>query len=122
DEGGQASAQTPQAWLGATWRPHALGAQLCHVQTGGPAEQARLSPDDILVALDGVRSTAEQVPTQLDALPAGAALRIHFFRDDILMETQLTPAPPPPDTAWLELLEDVDEVVLARRRAWLEGV
>ncbi|MHB8237134.1 MAG: M61 family metallopeptidase, partial [Acidithiobacillus ferrivorans] len=122
DEGGQTSAQTPQAWLGATWRPHALGAQLCHVQTGGPAEQARLSPDDILVALDGVRSTAEQVPTQLDALPAGAALRIHFFRDDILMETQLTPAPPPPDTAWLELLEDVDEVVLARRRAWLEGV
>ncbi|OAP90513.1 hypothetical protein A4H96_09210 [Acidithiobacillus ferrooxidans] len=61
------------------------------------------------------------MPTQLDALSAGAALRIHFFRDDILMETQLTSAPPPPDTAWLELLEDADEVVLARRRAWLEA-
>ena len=121
DEGGQACEKTPPVWLGAHWRPHALGAQLRHVQSGGPGEQAGLSPDDVLVALDGVRTTAEQLQPQLDAAPAGAALRVQFFRDDILMETQLIPAPPPQDTVWLESLEDVDEVVLARRRAWLEG-
>ncbi|MHB0874350.1 MAG: PDZ domain-containing protein, partial [Acidithiobacillus ferrooxidans] len=121
DEGGQPAEKTLRAWLGAQWLPHALGVQLRHVQTDSPAEQAGLSPDDILVALDGVRTTAEQLPEQLDAVPEGAALRIQFFRDDILRETRVTPTAPPRDTAWLELLEDVDDVVLARRRAWLEG-
>ena len=110
-----------RAWLGAQWLPHALGVQLRHVRTGSPAEQAGLSPDDILVALDGVRTTAERLPEQLDAVPEGAALCIQFFRDDLLRETRVTSTPPPRDTAWLELLEDVDDVVLARRNAWLEG-
>ncbi|ACK78692.1 PDZ domain protein [Acidithiobacillus ferrooxidans ATCC 23270] len=121
DEGGEPAEKTLRAWLGAQWLPHALGVQLRHVQTDSPAEQAGLSPDDILVALDGVRTTAEQLPEQLDAVPEGAALRIQFFRDNILRETRVTPTAPPRDTAWLELLEDVDDVVLARRRAWLEG-
>ena len=121
DDGGQPAEKTMCAWLGAGWRPHALGAQLRQVRTGSPAEQAGLSPDDILVAVEGVRTTAEQLQAQLDAIPEGAAARVQFFREDILQEARLVPTPPPQETIWLELLDDVDAVVLARRRAWLEG-
>jgi hypothetical protein len=43
---------------------------------------------------------------------------VHFFRGDELLQTQLTPVPPPADT-WVLTLAEVDGVKLERRRKWL---
>ncbi len=121
DSGGEAASTVPTAWIGAHWQTQPQGLQIRQVLSGSPAEAAGLSPDDILVALEGIRATAERFADQIAASIPGCPLRLQFFRDDVLYETRLAPVTPPPDTFWLEWLEDVDAVVSARRSAWLGG-
>jgi hypothetical protein len=66
-----------------------------------------------------MRCTADSFAGQISSGIPGCPLRLHYFRDDVLYETRLTPVAPPQDTFWLEWLEDVDAVVSARRSAWL---
>ncbi|MDX5936509.1 M61 family metallopeptidase [Acidithiobacillus thiooxidans] len=119
DSGGEAAATVPTAWIGAHWQSQPQGAQIRQVLSGSPAEAAGLSPDDVLVALEGMRCTADSFAGQISSGIPGCPLRLHYFRDDVLYETRLTPVAPPQDTFWLEWLEDVDAVVNARRSAWL---
>ncbi|WP_414041083.1 M61 family metallopeptidase [Acidithiobacillus sp. M4-SHS-6] len=119
DEGGEDASALPTAWIGAHWQPHALGVQMRQIVSGSPAEQAGLSPEDIILALEGQRATPEKFAEKIGSSIPGCPLQLQYFRDDVLYSTQITPVTPVQNTFWLECLEDVDAVVRARRDAWL---
>lgn len=79
----------------------------------GPAARAGLSAGDVIVAADGLRCNDRMLKTLLARRKAGDRLRVHAFRRDELLETDL------------ELAAATGEVKLAAggrnalRRAWL---
>lgn len=116
DEGGRTQARTRFLYLGLRLR--AGETTIAHVLSGGPAQRAGLSPGDQLVALDGYKLTGSNWNRQIEALSAGRAFRVHYFRGEELMTTELVPQAPPLDT-WTFTLAEVSGDVLQRRRNWL---
>jgi predicted metalloprotease with PDZ domain len=106
--------------LGVRLQPDLAEARLAVVLDGRPAQQAGLAAGDLIIAIDGLRATAANLDALITRAAGSGPIRVHAFRRDELLETQLLPAPAPSDTCELRLLEeDVDEVRLERRRAWL---
>jgi predicted metalloprotease with PDZ domain len=60
-------------------------AVLAAVHEGGAAHRAGLSAGDALVAIDGLRVTADKLDSLLDRKAAGDRLQVHCFRRDELM-------------------------------------
>ncbi|MEO6928911.1 MAG: PDZ domain-containing protein [Casimicrobiaceae bacterium] len=120
DRGGKAAtpAQSPTSWLGARWA--ATGElRLAHVLNDGPAARAGLSANDVVIAIDGIRASADSLATILLRGPAGTKLGIDAFRRDVLLHFDVTLQEAPDDTAVLTLATDIDAATLARRVAWL---
>jgi len=117
DRGGKrGGGEAPRSALGAV-----VGAdlKLRHVFNGGAAERAGLAGGDVLVALDGLRATAERLDDLArDALP-GTRVPVLAFRRDELVEGVLELDVAPMDTAWLEPDPDAAPEASARRDAWL---
>lgn len=96
------------------------GARLKHCLAGGAAMRAGLSAGDVVVAVDHLAVGAKEVG---GVWPTGRALTVHAFRRDELFEVTLTPAAPPLDTVWFEVLPDNPSASWsARRAAWRAGV
>jgi predicted metalloprotease with PDZ domain len=116
--GGPGKSKSTRAWLGAVL---AAGAEprLQHVVTDGPAERAGLAAGDILVAIDGIRASAEAIDRLLKSRHVDDVLRVHAFRRDELIERSLELDAAPSDTCWLSLCRDADPEALARRDAWI---
>ncbi|MEO6566878.1 MAG: PDZ domain-containing protein [Casimicrobiaceae bacterium] len=102
-----------------------LGAQLggdlklANVFRGGPAAGAGLSAGDVLVAIDGIKATGDAITSMLTRGTPGSVVRVHVFRRDELINTDLTLAAAPADTCVLTPAASPDADALARRRAWL---
>ncbi len=119
DRGGKpATAPAPTCWLGVK----AGGdLRLQYVYRGGPAERAGLAAHDVLVAIDGVKASADAVAAlQLKRVPR-ERVKIHAFRRDELIEVDVELAGAPLDTCYLALRPHVPADVLALRNAWLGG-
>jgi predicted metalloprotease with PDZ domain len=119
DKGGSpGKSKTSRAWLGAVL---ATGAEprLKHVLTDGPAERAGLAAGDTLVAIDGIRATAESLERVLKSRRADDVVSVQAFRRDELMEFSVELDAAPRDTCWLALADDADSDARARRSAWL---
>ncbi len=95
--------------------------RLQHVYRGGAAEGAGLAAGDVLVALDGVRASADRLEAYARDGRPGDRLPVHAFRRDELFETELVLAKPAEDTAWLALDPGAGGDAASRRRAWLNG-
>jgi predicted metalloprotease with PDZ domain len=108
----------PRCWIGAKFAPGAE-AKLEHVFTGGPAHEAGLAANDVIVAVDGIKASAESIERIATTRAAGDALAMHAFRRDELLTTRLTLAPAPHDTAWLTLDAECSGAALAARASWL---
>jgi predicted metalloprotease with PDZ domain len=121
DRGGTAgkpAAGPARSWLGA----RIAGGhepKLAHVHPGSPAERAGLSANDVIVAVDGLRASAEAIDRMLAQRHPGETVAVHAFRRDELLTTTLTLAPAPQDTCWLALDAAAYEAAAARRAAWL---
>jgi predicted metalloprotease with PDZ domain len=113
-----ASGAAARCWLGAKLTGD-TEPKLHHVYNGGPAERAGLAGGDLLIAIDGLRATAESIRRVLERRRAGETLTVHAFRRDELILTKLTLDAAPRDTCWLTLTATIDGVVRARRDAWL---
>jgi len=117
DRGGTvASENVPGASLGARVSPEG---KLVHVYAHGAAESAGLAAGDQLVAIDGIKATAESVAALLLRNAPGFGLDVHAFRRDELFKTRIVLEAPPLDTCYLTLLEGANQAALDRRRAWL---
>ena len=106
--------------LGARFRGGPEGLTLTQVTVGGAAQRCGLAANDIVVAIDGERATAER----LDDILARAEppdVNVHYFRRDRLRQARLPLLPRAADACELWLLPDdaLDPLVLARRCDWL---
>ncbi|QID18151.1 M61 family metallopeptidase [Nitrogeniibacter mangrovi] len=75
----------PRPSLGVRLKSKTGKAILAAVHEGSAAHLAGLSAGDTLVAIDGLRVTAETLDGMLERKAAGATLQVHFFRRDELM-------------------------------------
>ncbi len=91
-------------WLGCRLADQNGGCRVTHVFSQGPAHLAGLSAGDMIIALDGLRITGEQtLKALLERRPAGATIRLHLFRADQLMVSDIEPVSPPQTQATLKL-------------------
>ncbi|GAB6039862.1 M61 family metallopeptidase [Endothiovibrio diazotrophicus] len=119
DKGGKpAKRERPAPHLGARTAADPLGSKLTMVFEGAPAHRAGLSSGDVVIALDGLRCGGD-LEKRLARMPLGGEVELHAFRRDELRVARLSLEPSPADTAWLELIEDLDEATRALRQAWL---
>ncbi|CAG0961018.1 hypothetical protein BURK1_00718 [Burkholderiales bacterium] len=119
DRGGKpGNGDVPRTALGATWD---ADLRLLHVFTGGAAQSAGLAAGDTLLALDGLRASAERLDACARDGRPGERISVHAFRRDELIETTLELAAAPDDTAWLALDARADADALARRERWLDA-
>jgi predicted metalloprotease with PDZ domain len=113
----ESEGEVPRCALGAT-----VGsgeAKLIHVYTGAPAERAGLAAGDVLVAMDGLRASAEGIASVLARRRPGDTITVHAFRRDEMIAASLTLAEAPSDTCWLALDAAIDDGTRQRRDAWL---
>lgn len=66
------------------------------VAANSPAQVAGISPDDELLALNGIRVTAEQLPERLKDYQANDMIELSVFHQDMLKTVQLQLANPQP--------------------------
>jgi predicted metalloprotease with PDZ domain len=124
DKGGLRQSQggdpQPRPVLGARINGDGGLPRLTAVFDGGAAQQAGLSAGDLILAVDGVRASPQNLERLIAAIPIGSEVTVHAFRRDELMQFELRPLLSPLDTCELWLLDEVDERQLAHRQAWLK--
>lgn len=91
-----------------------------HVLSGGAGECAGLAPGDQVVAVDGLRATAENLERLVST--AGRPVRLHLFRRDELLELVASPRPAAADTCDLMLLDPAPEAAVRARTAWFASL
>ena len=101
-------------------------AVLAHVLSGGAGECAGLAPGDQVMAVNGLRATAENLERLVAASqdPQGAPMpiRLHCFRRNELLELTACPQPAVADTCELMLVDAAPDAVLRARTAWLASL
>jgi predicted metalloprotease with PDZ domain len=120
DRGGKAgvAAGAPRTWLGAAIKGGAEP-RLAHVYRGGPAEAAGLAAGDVVIAIDGIRATADGLEKLMLRRRAGDTLTVHAFRRDELQVTALILAAAPENTCWIAVDSMAGDAERARRDGWL---
>lgn len=121
DKGGKAgkeNSETPLA-LGVRYGSDPLGAKLLNVFDGGAAQEAGLSAGDIVVAVDGLRATQENIEKLLGYNRSKENVKVHAFRRDELMEFIVPIRQAPLDTCYLIQDETANETQLSLRNGWL---
>jgi predicted metalloprotease with PDZ domain len=103
-------------------RPGVAEAIVQNVIRDGPGERAGIAPGDIVVAVDGLRASSENLESLVARAAAPSGVRVHLFRRDELIEVLAVPAPARADTCDLMLLEAVPPRVLEARTRWLASV
>lgn len=112
-----AAARRPE--LGASIVADPAGARLPVVREDRPAQEAGLAPGDVVIAVDGIRATADNLADLIGRVPDGERCRVHAFRRDELMSFEVKPRPAPAELAVLMPDPQASPEALARRHAWL---
>lgn len=97
------------------------GAQprVSHVFDDTPAQAAGISPQDRLLAIDGIEIGAN-LAGQLRRYPAGAVVAVHLFRSDELLLRHVTLGATAAGEWKLRIDENADSAAHARRARWLK--
>ncbi|WP_338431396.1 M61 family metallopeptidase [Synechococcus elongatus] len=93
--------------------------QVKFVASNSPGEQAGLMIGDELVALNGLRVTAESFTRRLGSCQAGQTLELTIFHDDQLQSRWLTLAEPQPQSYTLRLSSEATPEQRDRFQRWL---
>ncbi|MEH6458357.1 M61 family metallopeptidase [Chitinimonas sp. JJ19] len=119
DKGGWLDKAKPAGvWLGARTGTDAGLVKLTHLFTDGPAMNAGLSANDVLVAIDGLKANQTNLDAVLATAKPGDKLEVLAFRRDELLKFKLKLDSAPATTVGLMASEE-DKAKLAERRAWL---
>jgi len=73
--------------------------------------KGRLIAGDVLVAIDGLRTTPTTLDKQLARHSPGDTIKVHAFRRDELMEFTLRLDPTPSDTARLSIGKPINSLL-----------
>ncbi|MEM9101292.1 MAG: PDZ domain-containing protein [Pseudomonadota bacterium] len=90
--------------LGAQFKSHVSGAELAICYTGGSAQKAGLSAGDVIIAVDGLKVTQQNVDSLIRSYSVGETLKVHAFRRDELMVFDVRLLSPQKDTCSLSWL------------------
>ncbi|TCI03417.1 M61 family peptidase [Corallincola luteus] len=120
DKGGKQTTEHSLFWqFGATISSDIAGVKIVSVHNGSAAEDAGMSPGDLLVAFDGVRVSAENFNERFQRhtkqCQRGDQITMHVFRDDRMLVMALPLRAPMPDTAVLSITNH------QRAIDWLDG-
>ncbi|MEN8213324.1 MAG: PDZ domain-containing protein [Pseudomonadota bacterium] len=106
--------------LGGRTAKHQAGVELLSVTDGGAARKSGLIAGDVIIALDGLKVTPLSLEKRIARLPLHAAVTLHAFRRDELMEFSYVSQLAAPDTCDLWLIDDSPDSSSQRRRLkWL---
>jgi predicted metalloprotease with PDZ domain len=94
-------------------------AKVTHVYDGTPAQSAGLSGGDVLLAIDGLRVTADNIDKRLARYLPGDTIEVHAFRRDELMAFRLQVGAQPPPKFLLKPDPKSPRHAAALRRRWL---
>ncbi|MBD1910991.1 MULTISPECIES: M61 family metallopeptidase [unclassified Leptolyngbya] len=89
------------------------------VEYGSPAQRAGLDAGDELLALDGLRVTAEQLSDRLQDYQPGDTVEVTFFHQDVLRVGVLHLAPPRPMNYHIVPVEQPTPIQQANLKGWL---
>lgn len=122
DKGGKAARndRSEPLALGVRYGSDPLGAKLLNVFDDGAAQKAGLSAGDIVVAVDGLRATQENIEKLLNYQRGKKQIPLHAFRRDELMQFSVALQTAPHDTCYLLLNENADEATRDLRKGWLQ--
>ncbi|MCG8043578.1 MAG: PDZ domain-containing protein [Candidatus Thiodiazotropha taylori] len=107
--------------IGAKWSSKNSGIKIQQVFDDGAAQNAGISAGDEIVAVDGLKMSANQFENYILDTDAGDQIEVHLFRRDQLMSLVLQPQQAAFDTCYFELTEPSDEAVKQRQSDWLMG-
>jgi predicted metalloprotease with PDZ domain len=107
--------------LGVRYGSDPLGAKLLAVFDHGAAQSAGLSAGDIIVAIDGLRATSDNIEKLLNYQRGRKQVELYFFRRDELMHFNVPLKSAPHDTCYLIEDENCDEAIIRSRQNWLHG-
>lgn len=110
---------TPPLALGVRYGSDPLGAKLLNVFDAGPAQQAGLSAGDVIIAVDNIRATQENIEKLLANHRGKTDVEIHAFRRDELMRFTVPVRTAPEDTCFLLQDDNATKESLALRAGWL---
>ncbi|MBS0319275.1 MAG: M61 family metallopeptidase [Proteobacteria bacterium] len=119
DRGGKPgdASKTQRASLGATWKASDL--QLAHVLRDGAAARGGLSAGDVVVAIDGLKATAERLEDLQRKGAPGQRVAFTLFRRERLLARTVELDAARDDTIVLTVAHDASNSALAARHAWL---
>ncbi|MGM0595029.1 MAG: M61 family metallopeptidase, partial [Pseudomonadota bacterium] len=114
---GKATGRSPLA-LGVRYGSDPLGVKLMNVFDGGAAQQAGLSAGDVIIAVDGLHTTLDNIEKLLANHRHQQSVTLHAFRRDELMSFDVPVMEAPLDTCYLRLREECDNGTQRLREAW----
>ena len=107
-------------WLGANVGDSGGKLVFRSVLNGGPAEKAGIAPGDITVALDGVALTIANCDRRLRIYRNGESLELVVFRGEDLLTMTIKLVDAPENTCYLNMDDEADIEIVARREDWLQ--
>lgn len=105
--------------LGITARAENGKTLIQFIEMGAPAQQAGLDIGDELLALDGLRVSAEQLGDRLQNYRPGDTVQVTVFHQDELRTVPVTLDPPSPSNFKLMPLPSANDAQKALLRGWL---
>lgn len=82
--------EQPIPYFGALFQNKELGVKVTTVVENSPAAQAGLAVNDILIAVNGIKVTEQSLQQLAEHLPLDNSFTCYYFRDDLLLTTQLS--------------------------------
>lgn len=123
DKGGKFNEDLNQdaVWLGARFGNDTTGAKLIHVLDNGPAQKAGLAAQDIIIAINGIKVTKQNIDKLLEPYSTNDTIEIYAFRRDELMQFKLKPELAPKSSCAMKQLEKIDQSQESARSNWLNN-
>jgi len=106
------------SWSGIRTKKHNNGLEVVGIEKDSPAWQGGLSLSDIIIAINGLRVTGDDLKTRLANFKANTKIEITFFRRDQLMKKTLTLAEIPKEILKIKPLKQASEQQKAFFKAW----
>ncbi|CAH9018378.1 M61 family metallopeptidase [Candidatus Nitrosacidococcus sp. I8] len=111
--------EQPQATLGVKLTPKILEAKVSQVFDHGTAQLGGIAAGDIIIAIDGIKATAENLENLIAAYPVDTTITLHAFRADILHSFQVILKPVLKNICLLSFNEQASSEAIITRKSWL---